>query len=94
MREDATFAEGDPDAAKQEAVKDGVEYTIEASDDLVSWSTVVVTELDAVTAAAVRAAITPALPTLEDGWEWHTFRTDGDASIDEKDFIRLSVETP
>jgi autotransporter-associated beta strand protein len=94
VREDATFAEGDPDAAKQEAVKDGVEYTIEASDDLVSWSTVVVTELDAVTAAAVRAAITPALPTLEDGWEWHTFRTDGDASIDAEDFIRLSVEAP
>jgi hypothetical protein len=31
------------------------------------------------------------LPTLETGWEWHTFRTDGDTSSDASDYIRLNV---
>jgi hypothetical protein len=44
-----------------------------------------------VDATAVRAAIVPALPTLDSGWEWHTFRTDGNTAVDPSDFIRLNV---
>ncbi len=48
----------------------------------------VVTELASGDATAVQAAIVPALDT---GWEWHTFRTDDDTTIDTRDFIRLKV---
>ncbi len=72
------------------ATKDSVKYSIEASDDLSTWSSVVVTGGDA---TAVRAAIVPTLPTLDTGWEWRTFRTDDGAAIDGKDFIRLQVST-
>jgi autotransporter-associated beta strand protein len=88
VRSPATFAAA---GSKQEATKDSVKYTIEASDDLSTWSSVVVTEVTGGDATAVRAAITPALPTLDSGWEWRTFRTDGAAAIDAKDFIRLQV---
>lgn len=88
VRSAATFAAA---GSKQEATKDSVKYTIEASDDLSTWTSVVVTEVTAGDATAVRAAITPALPTLDTGWEWRTFRTDGAAAIDAKDFIRLQV---
>ena len=84
----ATFA---ANGSKQESTKDLVKYTIEGSDDLSTWNTVVVTEVVGADATAVRAAIEPALPTLDTGWEWHTFRTDGDASSDASDYIRLKV---
>jgi hypothetical protein len=61
--------------------------SIEASDDLSTWSSVVVTEVTGGDATAVRAAITPALPILDSGWEWRTFRADAN------DFIRLQVST-
>jgi len=76
-------------AAKKDSVKD----SIEASDDLSTWSSVVVTEVTGGDATAVRAAITPALPTLDSGWEWRTFRTDSGAGVVLKDFIRLQVST-
>jgi autotransporter-associated beta strand protein len=84
----ATFA---LNGTKQEATKDLVKYTIEGSDDLTTWNTVVVSEVEGADAASVRSAIEPALPTLETGWEWHTFRTDGDAGTDNSDYIRLKV---
>jgi hypothetical protein len=88
----ATFA---ANGSKQEATKDLVKYTIEGSDDLSTWNTVVVTELASGDATAVQAAIVPALPTLDTGWEWHTFRTDDNTTTDSRDFIRLQVtETP
>jgi hypothetical protein len=90
VRSAATFAAA---GSKQEATKDSVKYTIEASDDLTTWTSVVVTEVIGVDATDVRAAITPALPTLDTGWEWHTFRTDDGVSTDDKDFIRLQVST-
>jgi autotransporter-associated beta strand protein len=90
VRTAATFAAA---GSKQEATKDSVKYSIEASDDLSTWSSVVVTEVTGGDATAVRAAITPALPTLDSGWEWRTFRTDDGAAIDAKDFIRLQVST-
>jgi autotransporter-associated beta strand protein len=88
VRTAATFAAA---GSKQEATKDSVKYSIEASDDLSTWSSVVVTEVTGGDATAVRAAIAPALPTLDSGWEWRTFRTDDGAAIDAKDFIRLQV---
>jgi autotransporter-associated beta strand protein len=88
-RKTATFAAA---GSKQQATKDNVQYTIEATNDLTTWNTVVVTELGAVDAAAVQAAIVPALPALGTDWEWHTFRTDGGSAIDPQDFIRLQVE--
>jgi autotransporter-associated beta strand protein len=88
-RKTATFAAA---GSKQQATKDNVQYTIEATNDLTTWNTVVVTELGAVDAAAVQAAIVPALPALGTDWEWHTFRTDGGSASDPQDFIRLQVE--
>lgn len=78
--------------SKQRATKDNVQYTVEATNNLTTWATVVVTELGAVDAAAVQAAIVPALPTLGADWEWHTFRTDDGTVTDPQDFIRLQVE--
>ena len=51
----------------------------------------VVTELTGGDATAVQGAIVPALPTLDTGWEWHTFRTDDNTTTDSRDFIRLQV---
>lgn len=88
VRKLATFATV---ATRQEATKDKILYAIEGTSDLSAW-TEPVTELAPVDAAAVQAAITPALPTLDADWEWHTFRTDGGATADTRDFIRLRVE--
>lgn len=90
VRSGAIFAAS---GAKQEAIKDSVIYTVEASDDLSTWSAVVVTEVSEDDGIAIRAAIVPALPSLDTGWVWKTFRTDDGAGIDAKDFIRLQVST-
>jgi fibronectin-binding autotransporter adhesin len=84
----ASFA---ANGSKQEATKDLVKYTIEATNDLSVWNAVVVTEVTGGDATAVRAAIVPPLPTLDAGWEWHTFRTDDTVAGDPADFIRLNV---
>jgi hypothetical protein len=31
-------------------------------------------------------------PAIGADWEWHVFRTEGDAAVDPKNFIRLKVE--
>jgi len=90
-RAGAVFA---ADGTTQTATKDGVTYTVEATSDLAIWTVEPVSELDATAAAAVRAAITPALPTLDAGWEWHTFRTAGGTAADPNDIIRLKVTAP
>ena len=90
MRTGATFADGAPDAVKQESAIDEVKYTIEASDDLTVWNVVNVDKLSTSDAANVQAAITN-LPALDSGWEWHTFRTSGSTSANDKRFIRLMV---
>lgn len=92
VRKNAVFADGVPDAAKQQATKDRIKYTVEASNDLATWNVVDVAELNPADSTAVRAAFSPALPSLDADWEWHTFRTDGHAAIDPGDFIRLKVE--
>ena len=89
VRKSATFAAS---GSKQQTTKDNVKYIIEASDDLGTWTSVVVSELNPVDSAAVQAAFTPALPALDADWEWHSFRTDGSAPADSSDFIRLQVE--
>lgn len=89
VRKSATFAAS---GSKQQAVKDKVKYVIEASNDLGTWTSVVVTELNPTDSAAVQAAITPTLPALDANWEWHSFRTDDSAPGDSEDFIRLMVE--
>lgn len=76
-------------AVRQTATIDNVIYTVEGSDNLTDWNSVVITQLNAADSAAVQASLS--LPTLDAGWEWHTFRTDGGTSTDPRDFIRLSV---
>ena len=90
-RAGAVFA---ADGTTQTATKDGVTYTVEATSDLAIWTVEPVSELAATAAAAVQAAITPALPTLDAGWEWHTFRTAGGTAADPNDIIRLKVTAP
>ncbi|HBE22801.1 MAG TPA: hypothetical protein DDW21_05040 [Verrucomicrobiales bacterium] len=90
VRTGATFADGAPDAVKQESAIDEVKYTIEASNDLTVWNVVNVDKLSTSDAANVQAAITN-LPALDSGWEWHTFRTSGSTSANDKRFIRLMV---
>ena len=58
-------------------------------------SVVDIDELDPGDAEDVQDALGAQLDGLDGAWEWHTFRTDGDASTDPSDFIRLNVnETP
>lgn len=76
-------------AVQQTATKDNVIYTVQGSDTLTDWNSVVITELNAADSAAVQASLS--LPTLDAGWEWHTFRTDGGTATDPRDFIRLLV---
>jgi hypothetical protein len=85
-RAGAVFA---ANGATQEATRDQVKYTVEATNDLAAWNAVAVTKLGAADAAAVQAAL--ALPTLDSGWEWHSFRTDGGVATDPGDFVRLEV---
>jgi hypothetical protein len=86
VRAGAAFAASGP---TQQAIMDGVRYTVEASNDLGNWSGVTVTELDSTDSAAVQAALN--LPALDSGWEWHSFRTDGGSAADAADFVRLKV---
>jgi autotransporter-associated beta strand protein len=93
VRDGAVFA---ADGNRQTAVRDGVKYTVEASNSLAEWTTeVTVTELTGTPAAAVQAALGTRLtePPLGTGWQWHTFRTDGGTPADPADFIRLQVES-
>lgn len=86
VRSGATFAAL---GTTQESTKDKLKYTVEATSDLSDWTGETVTELGPVDAAAVQAALS--LPTLDSGWEWHSFRTGGAAASDARDYIRLEV---
>lgn len=88
-RKTASFA---ANGSVQEATKDKVKYTVQASNDLSTWTSVVVTEVTGGDASSVQSAISPALPALDADWEWHTFRTDGGTGSDASDYIRLKVE--
>ena len=86
VRSGATFA---ATGTTQESTKDKLKYTVEATSDLSDWTGETVSELGPVDAAAVQAALS--LPTLDSGWEWHSFRTGGAAASDARDFVRLEV---
>jgi autotransporter-associated beta strand protein len=85
-REGSSFAAS---GNRQSATRDGVNYLIEAANDLNGWGVVPATELSAADAASVQAGLS--LPLLNAGWEWHTFRTEGGTAGDPADFIRLKV---
>jgi autotransporter-associated beta strand protein len=86
VRAGAVFAAS---GTTQQATRDSVRYTVEGSNDLINWDGVTVTELNPSDSAAVQAALS--LPTLDSGWEWHSFRTDGGTATDASDFVRLRV---
>ncbi len=88
VRAGATFA---ANGARQQADKDGVRYVVEGSDQLGTWNSVVISELAPADATAVQAALGTQLNGLDAAWQWRSFRTDGDASNDSGDFIRLNV---
>jgi autotransporter-associated beta strand protein len=73
---------------RQSATVDQIIYTIEASNNLADWGTPVVTEVPGADATAIQAG----LPALSSGWSYRTFRSDGSASGDTADFMRLKVE--
>ena len=85
-RASAVFAAS---GADQTSTRDRVIYRVQGSDTLAAWNGVTVTELNPADSAALRGTLS--LPTLQPGWEWHSFRTDGTALTDPADFIRLSV---
>ena len=89
VRDGAVFAQGNPVTAHQVAEVDGIVYTVQASNDLTTWNTVVVTRLTGTDASSVQNALP--LPGLDAGWSWHSFRSDGGATSDTEDFIRLKV---
>ncbi len=85
VRSGATFGGA---AALVSGVIDGITYTIEGSDGLVSW----LLDIDEVTGADA-AAIQAGLPALSGGdWTYRTFRTPDAVTADPSDFIRARAE--
>jgi autotransporter-associated beta strand protein len=70
-------------ATAQTAGIDGVIYTIEGSDDLSGWSTMVISE--------VTPAASAGLPALSTGWTYRTFRSPDPVSADNRDYLRVKV---
>ena len=84
-----------PNASKKTATRDNVQYTVEASENLGAWNTVVVTEVtDPGEISDVHAALGAKLttPAIGAAWEWKTFRAGAGVLIDPRDFIRLRVK--
>ena len=95
VRKNAVFAAAtSPNASKQTANKDQLQYTIEASTDLATWNTLSVSEVTGADATAVKTALGALLttPSLDSNWEWHTFRAASGAPTQPKAMIRLHVE--
>ena len=78
-----------PSGTAQTATRDQVVYTVQGSNTLTGWTGVIISKLNAADSAALQATL--ALPALQAGWEWHSFRTDDTTATDPSDFIRLSV---
>jgi hypothetical protein len=78
----------------QEAVvaNDGISYLIEAANNLDDWGGPVVTEVTGTDAETIQGDLD--LPALDEGWSYQTFRTDGNATTDPGEFIRVKVTTP
>lgn len=71
----------------QDATIDNLTYSIEGSDDVDEWNLVISEVTPALTA-------NPAMPALDAGWTYRTFRTPGNVTSDPEDFIRLKVTAP
>jgi len=71
------------------ATAQGITYTVEAANNLSDWGGPTVTE---VTDGQDLANIQDGLDTPARGWSYKTFRTDGNATTDPSDFIRVSVK--
>lgn len=70
------------DTSKSATVS-GLTYSIQGSDELSEWETMVITE--------VVPALSADLPDLDVDWTYRTFRTPGTVTADPKDFIRAKV---
>lgn len=70
-------------ATAQSATVDGIVCTVEGSDDLLGWSSMVISE--------VTPALSAGMPALSAGYTYRTFRTPGGVSSDLQDYIRLKV---
>lgn len=85
VRTGATFTGA---AALVSAVIDGITYTIEGSDNLVTWPL----DIDEVTGADADA-LKATMPPLSSGaWTYRSFRTPDAVTADPSDFIRAKAE--
>ncbi len=81
VRTGAVFA----GATSQTATLDGVTYTVQGTDDLTDWSTMITSEVTPTDATG--------MPTLNAGWTYRTFRTPGAVSADQRDYLRVKVSS-
>jgi fibronectin-binding autotransporter adhesin len=79
VRTGATFS----GATAQTAVSDGITYTIEGTNDLNTWNTMVISEVTPTASAG--------LPALTAGWTYRTFRTPDNVTADDRDYLRVKV---
>jgi autotransporter-associated beta strand protein len=84
VRTGATFSELEN---RQIANRDGLTYLVEATLDLNDWEI-----SEAIT--EIVPALTAGLPAPSLGWEYHTFRTNGDPATTPPTFLRVRVEAP
>ncbi|HEX2749069.1 MAG TPA: hypothetical protein VHM91_13770, partial [Verrucomicrobiales bacterium] len=62
----------------------GVRYHVQGSDDLSTWTL----DVDEVT-----PALSAGMPALDAGWTYRTFRTPGPVSADNRDYLRVGIES-
>ncbi|BCU76727.1 hypothetical protein [Luteolibacter sp. LG18] len=79
VRNGATFA---PNGNTQLATVDGVHYQVEGSYDLASWT-------QAVSEVTPNGSYTSALPALQTGWGYRSFRVAGQTTNTPKAFLRV-----
>ena len=64
---------------------DGIVYRIQGSNDLSDWNSTVISE--------VVPPLSAGLPALNEGWEYRTFRVQGDVGSNPRCYIRAMIET-
>ncbi len=75
---------------QKNASVDGIQYSMQASDDLAVWNILVVTEVT----GTDKSTIETGLPALDSGWTYRTFRSPGNVAGDPLEFIRAVVVNP
>lgn len=78
-------AEFSASGGDQEAFKDGVNYRVEGSFDLATWTL-------AVSEVTPNSTFTANLPELPSGWEYRSFRVPGQTADTQRAFLRLVIE--